>query len=280
MLPIECIVRGYLVGLGLEGVPAHRHHARPGRCPPACRSPTAARARVHPVDQGRRRRPRREHLVRRRRGDSSAATSPSRPRARLAVYERGAAPAAERGHHHRRHQVRARLRSTASCRCATRCSRPTRPASGRPTDWKPGTAPPSFDKQPVRDWLEATGWDKTPPPPALPAEVVAATSDRYVAAYERVTGQVARGLAGLRRAARCGMVTPMTLSRPGGGHPPPRDRRSPGGHHRAVAARPRLRRRRRGAGGQGHPLHRRGRRRGRRPAPGSRTSAAASSPTP
>ena len=36
-------------------------------------------------------------------------------------------------------------------------------------DWKPGTVPPSFDKQPVRDWLEATGWDKTPPPPPLPA---------------------------------------------------------------------------------------------------------------
>jgi len=54
--------------------------------------------------------------------------------------------------------------------------------------WIPGTTPPSFDKQPVRDWLEQSGWDKSPPPPDLPAEVVAATSARYVSAYERLTG--------------------------------------------------------------------------------------------
>jgi phosphoribosylaminoimidazole-succinocarboxamide synthase len=52
--------------------------------------------------------------------------------------------------------------------------------------WVPGQTPPSFDKQPVRDWLEATGWDKQPPPPALPPEVVAATRARYVEAYERL----------------------------------------------------------------------------------------------
>jgi len=53
----------------------------------------------------------------------------------------------------------------------------------------PGTTPPAFDKQPLRDWAEAQDWDKRPPPPALPAEVVGATSARYVAAYERVTGR-------------------------------------------------------------------------------------------
>jgi phosphoribosylaminoimidazole-succinocarboxamide synthase len=52
-----------------------------------------------------------------------------------------------------------------------------------------GTSPPSFDKQPLRDWAAAQPWDRTPPPPALPAEVVKATSDRYVEAYERVTGR-------------------------------------------------------------------------------------------
>jgi len=54
--------------------------------------------------------------------------------------------------------------------------------------WQPGSTPPSFDKQPLRDWLEETGWDKAPPPPPLPAEVVRATSDRYRDAYERITG--------------------------------------------------------------------------------------------
>jgi phosphoribosylaminoimidazole-succinocarboxamide synthase len=56
------------------------------------------------------------------------------------------------------------------------------------SQWEPGTVPPSFDKQPLRDWLEATGWDKTPPPPALPPEVVRSTRARYVDAYERLTG--------------------------------------------------------------------------------------------
>ena len=53
----------------------------------------------------------------------------------------------------------------------------------------PGTTPPAFDKQPLRDWAEAQDWDKRPPPPPLPDDVVTATSARYVAAYERITGR-------------------------------------------------------------------------------------------
>jgi len=52
----------------------------------------------------------------------------------------------------------------------------------------PGHTPPAFDKQPLRDWLAAQPWDRTPPPPALPPEVTGALSERYMAAYERVTG--------------------------------------------------------------------------------------------
>jgi phosphoribosylaminoimidazole-succinocarboxamide synthase len=55
--------------------------------------------------------------------------------------------------------------------------------------WRPGTAPPSFDKQPVRDHLDALDWEKKPPPPALSPEVVSSTSSRYVEAYERITGR-------------------------------------------------------------------------------------------
>ncbi len=71
------------------------------------------------------------------------------------------------------------------------CDEVLTPDSSRfwPADaWKPGDTPPSFDKQPLRDWLEGTGWDKQPPPPALPAEIIGATRERYVAAYERLTG--------------------------------------------------------------------------------------------
>jgi phosphoribosylaminoimidazole-succinocarboxamide synthase len=50
-----------------------------------------------------------------------------------------------------------------------------------------GRTPPSFDKQPVRDYLDTLDWNKEPPPPPLPADVVAATSARYVEAYERIT---------------------------------------------------------------------------------------------
>jgi len=55
--------------------------------------------------------------------------------------------------------------------------------------YRVGGSPPSFDKQFVRDWLEASGWSKRPPAPTLPAEVVAGTQKRYLEAYLRLTGR-------------------------------------------------------------------------------------------
>ncbi|WP_206954021.1 phosphoribosylaminoimidazolesuccinocarboxamide synthase [Trinickia acidisoli] len=57
------------------------------------------------------------------------------------------------------------------------------------TEYRVGTNPPSFDKQFVRDWLEAQNWGKTPPAPKLPDDVVAKTSSKYQEALERLTGQ-------------------------------------------------------------------------------------------
>jgi phosphoribosylaminoimidazole-succinocarboxamide synthase len=55
--------------------------------------------------------------------------------------------------------------------------------------YEPGSSPPSFDKQFVRDFVSASGWNKEPPAPTLPDEVIRGTRDRYVAAYERLTGR-------------------------------------------------------------------------------------------
>ena len=59
------------------------------------------------------------------------------------------------------------------------------PADG----WEPGKDVPSFDKQYVRDWLETQPWDKTPPAPRLPAHIIEGTRDRYVEAFEKITGR-------------------------------------------------------------------------------------------
>ena len=55
--------------------------------------------------------------------------------------------------------------------------------------YAPGSSPPSFDKQYVRDHVAATGWNKEPPAPPLPADVIAGTRDRYVTAFERLSGE-------------------------------------------------------------------------------------------
>jgi len=57
------------------------------------------------------------------------------------------------------------------------------------SQYRPGRGQPSFDKQFVRDWLSGTDWDKNSPPPALPDDIVAKTRQKYIDAYERLTGQ-------------------------------------------------------------------------------------------
>jgi phosphoribosylaminoimidazole-succinocarboxamide synthase len=63
-------------------------------------------------------------------------------------------------------------------------------------EYRVGVSPPSFDKQFVRDWLETTPWDKNSPPPQLPAEVVEKTRQKYREAYQRLTGKELPALAG------------------------------------------------------------------------------------
>jgi phosphoribosylaminoimidazole-succinocarboxamide synthase len=106
----------------------------------------------------------------------------------LALYEAGAAHAAERGILLADTKFEFGLRDgevVLADEVLTPDSSRYWPADG----WEPGRTPPSFDKQYVRDYATSTGWDRTPPAPALPDDVVAATRVRYVAAYERLTGE-------------------------------------------------------------------------------------------
>jgi phosphoribosylaminoimidazole-succinocarboxamide synthase len=71
------------------------------------------------------------------------------------------------------------------------CDEILTPDSSRfwPADkWSPGSTPPSFDKQPLRDWAESTGWDRNSVPPAIPNNVIDETRTRYINAYERISG--------------------------------------------------------------------------------------------
>ena len=187
-MPIECVVRGYLAGSGWK------EYQRSGtvcgiRLPPGLRGELpAARADLHAGHQGGDG-PRREHLASSGRPRSSAAELAEELRRRsLDVFRRGAEYALERGiiiadTKFEFGQVDGRLLLIDEV---------LTPDSSRfwPADqYAPGRAQPSFDKQFVRDWLSASGWDKNSPPPALPDDIVAKTRAKYVEAYERLTGR-------------------------------------------------------------------------------------------
>ena len=151
----------------------------------------AARAGLHAVDQGRDRRPRREHHLRRGGRTSSARTTPSGPRPvahGLRCGRRSRPPSAgiiiadtkfELGFIDG--ELRAVRRGAHARLVAVLAGRRVEARHRRP---------PSFDKQPVRDLLAATGWDKEPPPPPITGRRwSSATRSRYVEAYEIITGR-------------------------------------------------------------------------------------------
>lgn len=187
MLPIECIVRGYLSGSAwkeyrhqgtIHGVSMPAGLEESSQLPEPIFTPSTKAEEGHDqnisFDQA-------AALV----GPSVAALARD---VSLAVYERGATLAAERG------IIVADTKFElgfidGELVLADEVMTPDSSRFWPADDWKPGSAPPSFDKQPVRDYLDGLDWDKQPPPPPLPPEVVAATSRRYIEAYERVTGR-------------------------------------------------------------------------------------------
>ena len=185
MLPIECIVRGYLSGSAWaeyrrEGT-MHGRELPAGlraseRLPEAVFTPSTKATEGHDENISYQAA---VSLI----GEELAAEA---RRISLEAYRRGAEVAAERG------IIIADTKFELGMidgRLAL-CDEVLTPDSSRfwPTAaWAPGSTPPSFDKQPLRDWLEASGWDKEAPPPPLPPDVVAATAARYVAAYEQLS---------------------------------------------------------------------------------------------
>ena len=187
MLPIECIVRGYLSGSAwkeyrafgtMHGTPLPEGMQESDRLPEPVFTPSTK------ADEGHD-----ENIS----FDQAAALVGADLAGRvrdvsLEVYRRGAAWALDRGIIIADTKFELGLVDGE----LVLCDEVLTPDSSRfwPVDgYRPGSTPPSFDKQPVRDYLDGLEWDKKPPPPPLPAEVVAATSRRYVEAYERITGR-------------------------------------------------------------------------------------------
>ena len=188
MVPVECVARGYLTGSGLKeyreggavcGVPLPPGLEDGSRLPEPVFTP-ATKAAVGDHDEN----VTYEQVVSAVGGDLAAELR----RLTLDVYRRGADVAAERGilladtKLELGHDAGGAL--VLGDEVLTPDSSRFWPADG----WSPGRPQPSFDKQYVRDWLDASGWDRTAPGPELPDEVVERTREKYVEAYERITG--------------------------------------------------------------------------------------------
>ena len=191
--PVECVARGYLTGSGLKDyrrtgavcgnrLPEGLDEA--SRLPETIFTP-ATKAEVGDHD---------ENIDYDRMSDLIGETDAARLRSlTLELYERGAAYARERG------VILAdtkfefgRAPGPTGASEIVLIDEALTPDSSRyweASGWAPGRKQPSFDKQPVRDWLAESGWDKRPPGPRLPASVIDATRDRYLEIHRRLTGR-------------------------------------------------------------------------------------------
>ncbi|HXH57537.1 phosphoribosylaminoimidazolesuccinocarboxamide synthase [Iamia sp.] len=188
MLPIECIVRGYLTGSAwkeyrtsgtMHGAPLPEGLQESDRLPEPVFTPsTKAAVGDHDVNLSF------EEAV----GLVGRDLAERTRDVCLELYRRGAAWAAERGIVIADTKFELGL-IDGELIVADEVLTPDSSRFWPADSWHPGTTPPSFDKQPVRDHLETLDWDKTPPPPRLPDAVVAASAARYREAYERITGR-------------------------------------------------------------------------------------------
>jgi phosphoribosylaminoimidazole-succinocarboxamide synthase len=187
MLPLECVVRGYLTGSGWKDYQATGavcgHVLAEGlrdsdKLPEPIFTPATKAQEGHDENIDRERA---AELVGRERFDEVERVS-------LALYRHASEYAAERGILIADTKFELGLDEDGNLVLADEAFTPDSSRFWPADEYEPGRAQPSFDKQFVRDYCESLGWDKTPPGPELPEEVVAGTRARYVEAFERLTG--------------------------------------------------------------------------------------------
>ena len=187
-LPIEVIVRGYLAGSGWKdygrtgavcGIPLRAGLRESDRLPEPLFTPSTKAEHGHDenisIDEA-------AQLVGRETADRVAELA-------IAIYRRGAALAEPAGVILADTKLEFGIdESTGELILIDEVLTPDSSRFWDAADYEPGRSQASFDKQFVRDWLETHDWDKTPPGPELPPDVVAGTRARYVEAFERITG--------------------------------------------------------------------------------------------
>jgi phosphoribosylaminoimidazole-succinocarboxamide synthase len=186
MLPIECVVRGYLSGSGWRDYTANGsvsgHHLPVGmreseRLPAPIFTPATKATDGHDenIDEAQAAKLCGHEIY-----DRAKEVS-------LALYRYAAAHAEERGIIVADTKFELGLSPDGTLVLGDEALTPDSSRFWPADRYEPGRAQPSFDKQPVRDWCEESGWDKTPPGPDLPEDVVSGTRSRYVEAFERLT---------------------------------------------------------------------------------------------
>jgi phosphoribosylaminoimidazole-succinocarboxamide synthase len=189
MLPVECVVRGYLSGSGWKdyqrtgevcGIPVPAGLQESDRLPEPIFTPSTKALEGHDenIDFARA-----VELI----GDRELA---ERVRdVSIAVYESAAEHARSRGIILADTKFELGLDADGMLTLGDEVCTPDSSRFWPADQYQPGRTQPSFDTQYVRDWASSTGWDRNPPAPAIPDDVVQRTREKYVEAYERVTGQ-------------------------------------------------------------------------------------------
>lgn len=189
LVPVECIVRGYLAGLGLreyQRTGAICGHPLPPGLQEASRLPEAVFTPTTKAPAG-------EHdefmTFAEMAGAVGAETAAELRRLTLAIYRRGAELAAERGIIVADTKLEFGWAPDGTLMLADEVLTPDSSRFWAAGDWQPGRPQFALDKQFLREWADSTGWDRKPPAPEVPPEIVEATRERYVQAYQRLTGE-------------------------------------------------------------------------------------------